>query len=76
MAEYFADFDEKYQVSPESAKLMQELCAKLGVDASLEPSIKAQEIIKKMESLEKLKSNLSTENKSAQERMTTLERQM
>jgi len=39
-------------MSEKSVKLMQDLCAKLGVDPKLEPSLKAQEIVKKMESLE------------------------
>ena len=41
LAEYFADLRERDQLSPESIKLMQELCAKLGVDPKLEASAKA-----------------------------------
>eukprot|EP00347_Sterkiella_histriomuscorum_P003181 403365280 len=74
-AEFFADYDETNVMSAESIKLMQELCAKLGVDPSLEPTQKAKEIIKKMESLEQLKSQLSQENTQAQQRMGKLEKQ-
>ena len=42
----------------------------------MDPSAKAKEIIKKMENLEQLKQSLNTENKQAQERMSTLERQL
>ncbi|CDW78261.1 UNKNOWN [Stylonychia lemnae] len=76
LAEYFADFDERNQMSEKSTKLMQDLCTKLGVDPKLDASTKAQEIIKKMESLESLKNSLNVENKGAQERMTKLEQQV
>ena len=58
-ADFFADYNVNDNLNPDSLRMMKDLCAKLGVDENLEPTLKAKEIIEKMEKLETLKNSLN-----------------